>query len=162
MSVLLHIRYNSLTPRISYGWDWGAYSLDLYNWLLTAGIGPVLMTAGPWRPIYLHTYQSRITDLRASSSVGSDLDADLDVSISVATDVASLAEVILKSPSGSVVVGQKQIKLGTSPVRARFHFAKGEVDLWYPIGYGKQPIYQVQVNITDEVRVNGEPTASCN
>lgn len=126
----LHVR----KAQYNYGWDWG----------------PVLMTAGPWRPIYLHTYQSRITDLRASSSVGSDLDADLDVSISVATDVASLAEVILKSPSGSVVVGQKQIKLGTSPVRARFHFAKGEVDLWYPIGYGKQPIYQVQVNITDE------------
>ncbi|GEM09700.1 beta-mannosidase, glycoside hydrolase family 2 protein [Rhodotorula toruloides] len=36
-----------------YGWDWG----------------PTLMTAGPWRPVRLEVYRSRIVDLRSTGEV---------------------------------------------------------------------------------------------
>lgn len=42
-----------------WGWDWG----------------PVLMTAGPWRPVHLEVYHARISDVRVDYAVANDLSA---------------------------------------------------------------------------------------
>lgn len=119
------------------------------------------MTVGPWRPIYLHSYQTRISDLHISALVNESLDADLIVRIAISPSEAwTTAEVSLKDPAGSESASiittasgsQSNINLNNGPVRVVFHLKNGEVKLWYPVGYGEQPLYEVQVRIYDDVR----------
>jgi len=114
------------------------------------------LTVGPWRPIYLHSYHTRISDLHISALVNESLDADLIVRIALSpSETWSTAEVTLKDPAGSessFVASQSNIILDNGAVRVAFHFKNGEVKLWYPVGYGEQPLYEVQVGIYDDVR----------
>ena len=114
------------------------------------------MTVGPWRPVYLHSYHTRISDLHLSALVKESLDADLIVRISLSPSEAwTTAEVTLKDPAGSessIITSQSNINFNNNAARIVFHFKKGEVKLWYPVGYGEQPLYEVQVRIYDDVR----------
>ena len=109
---------------------------------------------GPWRPVSLHTYHTRISDLRISAQVDESLDTDLIVRIALfPQEISGAAEVLLKDPSGSVVTtGQSSIEIKSGTAQAVYRFAKGDVKLWYPVGYGAQPLYDVQVNVFDDVR----------
>lgn len=109
------------------------------------------MTAGPWRPIHLHSYSTRIKDLRVSSNVNSDLAVDLDVSLLLDAPSTGTADVVLLNSSNHVVVNKNDIKLGNGDIKERFHLAKEDVELWYPVGYGKQPLYSVRVAIKNAV-----------
>jgi beta-mannosidase len=66
------------------------------------------------------------------------------------------AEVSLKDPASSessIIASQSNIDFNNSAApRIVFHFKKGEVKLWYPVGYGEQPLYEVQIRIYDDVR----------
>jgi hypothetical protein len=85
--------------------------------------------------------------------VDESLDADLIVRIALfPQEVSGAAEVLLKDPSGSVATGQSGIAIKGGTAQAVYHFAKGDVKLWYPVGYGEQPLYDVQVNVFDNVR----------
>jgi beta-mannosidase len=115
------------------------------------------LTVGPWRPVYLHSYHTRISDLHTSALVNEGLDADLIVRIALSPSEAwTTAEVSLKDPASSessIITSQSNINFNNSAApRIVFHFEKGEVRLWYPVGYGEQPLYEVQVRIYDDVR----------
>ncbi|KAI0053587.1 glycoside hydrolase family 2 protein [Auriscalpium vulgare] len=125
----LHVR----KAQYNYGWDWG----------------PVLMTVGPWRPISLHIYQTRITDFRVSSIVDANLEIDLTASVTLSSDVSSTADIALKHQSGSVVLSKK-FSLDKGSAKAKLDVKKGDVELWYPVGHGKQPIYEVVITVSDE------------
>jgi hypothetical protein len=62
------------------------------------------------------------------------------------------AEILLKDPTGLVVISQTNVTVNGGFARAVFHFKKGDVQLWYPVGYGEQPLYDVQVKVIDDVR----------
>jgi hypothetical protein len=65
------------------------------------------------------------------------------------------AEVSLKDPAGpesSSITSQSNVNLNNGAARVVLHFENGEVKLWYPVGYGEQPLYEVQVRIYDDVR----------
>ncbi|KAI0952282.1 hypothetical protein AcV7_008145 [Taiwanofungus camphoratus] len=126
----LHVR----KAQYNYGWDWG----------------PVLMTAGPWKPISLETYEARITDIDIRSKVSEDLSANLDVNFTLSRDDRSIASVTLKGPDGSMVIGQSSIKISNSNARAQFKLSPGAYELWYPVGYGKQPVYTVEIEVADQ------------
>ncbi|KAF8528704.1 glycoside hydrolase family 2 protein [Gautieria morchelliformis] len=125
----LHVR----KAQYNYGWDWG----------------PVLMTCGPWRPISLHTYTVRITDLRVQTQVSESLDADIKVSLHVST-LTGWTSVTLRDKTGQVVREVDSVVINDGKAEVQFEGAKGEFELWYPVGYGKQPMYSVQVQVTDE------------
>lgn len=120
----------------SYGWDWG----------------PVLMTTGPWRPIALQTYDARITDLRVQTQVSELLDVVVKVSLDISSPVGQTI-VVLKDTRGQVVRQSDSLSIANGNATVVFEGAKDEFDLWYPVGYGKQPMYVVQVYLTDKVRV---------
>jgi len=111
------------------------------------------LTVGPWRPVSLHTYHTRISDLHISAQVDESLDADLIVRIALfPQEISGAAEVLLKDASGSVVTRQSNVETKGGTAQAVYHFAKGDVKLWYPVGYGEQPLYDIQVNVFDDVR----------
>jgi len=113
------------------------------------------MTTGPWRPIFLHTYKSRITDLRVRADVSESLDTVINVSLAFSSS-GGAASIALKDHAGKVVK-QADARLEDGKAQVEFRGAKGEFDLWYPVGYGKQPIYTVEVRVADEVCMTWGP-----
>lgn len=81
------------------------------------------------------------------------LEADLIVRLALfPQEISGTVEVLLKDPSGSTVASQSTIEVKGGAARTVFHFGKGEVKLWYPVGYGEQPLYDAQVKVFDDVR----------
>ncbi|KAI0005036.1 glycoside hydrolase family 2 protein [Russula compacta] len=127
----LHVR----KAQYNYGWDWG----------------PTLLTVGPWRPVSLQTYHTRISNLHISTQVDVSLEVDLVASIALSpSGTSGTAEILLRDPGNFLVSGQSNVKINGGAVRAVFHYKKGEVKLWYPVGYGEQPLYEVQVKVFDD------------
>lgn len=119
------------------------------------------MTVGPWKPIRLETYVTRITDIDIRPKVNEKLGAAVDVTFELSREDHSVASVSVKDPEGKVVIGQSNIPIRSHKAEAHFKLSPGVIELWYPVGYGKQPIYSVQLQITDKVsrREAEEPKA---
>lgn len=117
----------------NYGWDWG----------------PILMTVGPWKAISLHSYKVRITDIDARPHVSESLQASLSVEVSLSHDAKT--SIRLLNPTGSLITGSEKVSsLPASQERFEANLTSDSVQLWYPVGYGKQPLYTLEVTITDE------------
>ncbi|KAF7977660.1 hypothetical protein HWV62_3094 [Athelia sp. TMB] len=126
----LHVRKS----QYNYGWDWG----------------PVLMTVGPWKPITLHSYHTSIAEVDIRTKVSERLDVNLTVDFELSSPSSGTASVVVKNAAGVQIAEEKDMHCKSGHYRAEFGFTAGSVDLWYPVGYGKQPIYTVEVTITDE------------
>lgn len=121
----------------SYGWDWG----------------PALMTTGPWKPIKLHIYDVYLADVDIRIIVSEALDVKLSVVLLLSDKLFGSASIALKDPSGDVVT-EKRIEVDSVDARAEFVFVCGELQLWYPVQYGKQPIYSVILAVSDSVSID--------
>jgi beta-mannosidase len=117
----------------------------------------MLMTVGPWKPIGLHTYNTKIVDIDVRSKISERLDVDLTVDFSLSTLTSGLASVTLRDSLGVQVAEENNMKATLEPLRAEFTFSAGFLDLWYPVGYGKQPLYTVEVKLADEVHTMQHP-----
>lgn len=106
-----------------WGWDWG----------------PALLTCGPWRPVNLEIYHSRIADLY------------FDINVDKSLKSADIVTHAIVEGNGGIV--RFEISLGDQLVASEtvdssqdttvsFHLDNPE--LWYPIRYGKQPLYTVK------------------
>lgn len=129
----LHVR----KAQYNYGWDWG----------------PVLMTVGPWKPVSLQCYENRIIDLDVRSDISEALDVKLTADFIFSEKTSGVVSFVLKAPDGSIEVSAMEIPTGTGYAKIAFDFAAGQLDLWYPVGYGEQPLYTVEVELANE---NGE------
>ncbi|KAG6888821.1 hypothetical protein C0992_007435 [Termitomyces sp. T32_za158] len=128
----LHVR----KAQYNYGWDWG----------------PILMTIGPWKPISLQTYQTRISDLDVRSDVSEALDVTVSVDLTLSSSATCQASFVLKAADGSVIASSTT-STGADNAKANFDLPAGKVELWYPVGYGNQPLYTIEAKLTNEVRV---------
>ncbi|KAH9903830.1 glycoside hydrolase family 2 protein [Xylariomycetidae sp. FL2044] len=110
-----------------WGWDWG----------------PTLLTCGPWRPISLEIYESRITDLWC--------DIDVEKSLKSATVVVhaptegSASKVRFDISLDGVPVAEQVVDAGSNVT-----FTVANPELWYPARYGKQPLYMVQATLQSD------------
>lgn len=121
-----------------YGWDWG----------------PVLMTCGPWRPIKVHSYCARVLSNRIDIELEAPytqpkLRAEIEVDAVVEGEESGSAVVSITSPDGKVLRNETQSLTLTGKVNIDWSFAAGEVDLWWPVGEGAQPLYTLRVDIQD-------------
>lgn len=100
------------------------------------------MTCGPWRPINLEVYDSRLSDLY--------VDVDVDNSLKSAKVVAHA------TAEGGASVVRFDISLGNHHVASETVSFKDEAvatfkvqspELWYPIRYGKQPLYTIKATL---------------
>lgn len=83
----------------------------------------MLMTVGPWKPISLHTYQSRISDLYAKSTVSEELAVNVNVTFSLSHPTSAVASVMLKNPEGEVLMGFKDVKITNGQAAVSYDFS---------------------------------------
>ena len=50
------------------------------------------------------------------------------------------------------MTSQRNIATNNDGTLASFHFKEEDIKLWYPVGYGEQPLYDVEVQVLDDVR----------
>ncbi|MCC6680453.1 MAG: glycoside hydrolase family 2 protein [Phycisphaeraceae bacterium] len=122
----------------NFGWDWG----------------PGLTTCGIWKPIYLHAWSAaRIEAVRPRVSAlrddAADVRIDIDLGWSDAADAESLnLAVNLQSPAGRLT--STTITVPTGQKTASAEFAVAQPELWWPRGYGDQPLYTLTVELADD------------
>jgi beta-mannosidase len=109
------------------------------------------MTAGPWKPITLQTYDNRIAELDIRSSVSEALGVNLSAHISFAEKRRGFLSFILKGPDDAVTASKSLVPIDSGHANVSFDFKPGELKLWYPVGYGEQPLYTAIVELVDEV-----------
>lgn len=113
-----------------YGWDWG----------------PTLLTAGPWQPVSLEAWSARIADFNCAPEVASDLaSASLPVHVAIEmgarTAVSGLElHLALFSPAGEMLA---ETRLPVADSALQHTFLLPHPELWWPSGYGAQPLYQL-------------------
>ncbi|KAL8939997.1 MAG: hypothetical protein Q9216_003049 [Gyalolechia sp. 2 TL-2023] len=116
-----------------YGWDWG----------------PALLTCGPWRPISLELYASRIEDLFFMTRVDESLKwAEVTAKCRIEGDAT---EVKFQISINSKNVTFQTVKVARGLASAVLRTQKPE--LWYPARYGKQPLYDLQATLMDRGNV---------
>jgi beta-mannosidase len=118
----------------AYGWDWG----------------PTLLTAGPWLPVRLEAYDARIQDVACEPDISDDhASATLHVRVQIDTPTmgVSQAEVVLRDPQEQLIATAVVPVTGASLSQT---FSIRNPALWWPRGYGEQPLYRVDVRLLDE------------
>ncbi|KAI1767052.1 glycoside hydrolase family 2 protein [Hypoxylon sp. FL1150] len=113
----------------NWGWDWG----------------PILMTAGPWRPVYLEQYVSRIDDVWTHCEVSEDLKTCSGHIFAKVANAGSKPVTLSLSLDGTSVWEKECFADSNGLVTADFHVDSPE--LWYPFGYGSQTRYELRASL---------------
>jgi beta-mannosidase len=115
----------------NWGWDWG----------------PILMTAGPWRPVHVERYTVKLDDIWLETTLSPDLGIcsgkmfarvrcaahqDIEVNMSLAFDGTVAFEGVCNVNSSGI---------------AEMKFTITAPRLWYPCGYGAQDRYEFKASI---------------
>jgi beta-mannosidase len=117
-----------------YGWDWG----------------PTFLTMGPWRAVRLEAYNVRVADVHCPAQVSEDLhSASLPVSILLESALPTLpanldVRVSIFAPTGIVV---DEVTLPGKTQELQHTFSLQMPQLWWPRGYGEQPLYRLEVTL---------------
>ena len=97
----------------------------------------MLMTCGPWKPINLEVYKSRISDLYFTTDVHKSLKT---AEVVAKADVEGEAsEITFEISLNGTIVSSETVKVVDGYATATFRTQNPE--LWYPATYGKQPLY---------------------
>ena len=106
------------------------------------------MTAGPWRPVRLEIYESRISDLWAQIDVSEDL--SLASGKLFARVNGHSNKVVFSIRLRGEIISQRETTVATDGV-AEVSISLKNPELWYPHGYGAQTLYDITVDV-----LNGE------
>ncbi|WP_030313830.1 glycoside hydrolase family 2 protein [Streptomyces sp. NRRL B-3229] len=114
----------------SFGWDWG----------------PTLVTAGIWRPVRIERWSTaRIARVRPLVSVEQGVGVvELAVEVERARVEAPLAV--------EAVVGGVRARAAIDRASGTVRLEVPEARLWWPRGYGEQPLYDVELTLLHEDR----------
>ncbi|KAK4201529.1 glycoside hydrolase superfamily, partial [Triangularia verruculosa] len=128
-----------------WGWDWG----------------PILMTCGPWRPVRMEVYESRIQEVVMNYNI--DLTAGPGrPKVEIGAWVEAFGrvgwvevDVVFEGATVMTFRGEqrKLARNGTEPEAWEYSTAMAKLEdpkLWWPRGYGAQSLYDVRVRIFDK------------
>ncbi|MFT4215244.1 MAG: glycoside hydrolase family 2 protein [Microbacterium sp.] len=115
----------------NFGWDWGIATF----------------TSGPWKPVRLESWSSaRLDDVRVVATPDASA-GHVDVDAAVETDVAGGALAVAVSvvgPDGRTLASAEACVVDS---RARVRVRVDDAQRWWPVGYGAQPRYRVEVRL---------------
>lgn len=132
------VGFNGDTSRLAvrkaqyhWGWDWG----------------PVLMTAGIWRPVYLEVYTARVVDLWPRSHLVSDQQtAEVIATAKVDTVVGGVHTARFTLTLRGSQIAQQDVPVSNDG-QSQVAFQVNCPELWWPHGYGAQTLYGVSVTL---------------
>jgi beta-mannosidase len=105
-------------------------------------------------PIYLESYEHRIDDIRIDSALqGKSLDsAKLKASFEILPTITNAFNLFirarLKDSKGSVI---REDNLDAGVTKFEWTFDSEVIRAWWPIGYGDQPLYTVDLSLCRQV-----------
>lgn len=154
-SFMQAFRTFSYTALVSYGWDWGAPVSSCWAVCLGADnyLGPVLMTVGPWKPVRLETYKSRVSDIDIRTQVSEALDVKLSASITISDSSSAFLSFSLMNPDGLIQKAVKHVAISSGRANISWEWPVGQLRLWHPVKYGSQPLYTAEIELVDAVSV---------
>jgi len=128
-----------------YGWDWG----------------PRFVTSGIWRPVRLEAWDdARISGVHIRQRDVTAQVAHLTVEVEVTAASGLAAEVALACQhAGSAIELSRKVDLHAGVNRIDLPVEIGKPDLWYPAGYGAQPIYEVHARLKTGEAIADEASA---
>ena len=142
-------------------WDWVRSSQTCSIPSSNLKQGPELLSAGPYRPITLRTYINHLASVTTHACVSADLKFSfaLDICLSSANgsniqDGTLRVHVTLRD-SKDTVVKEEWMKVHSVDAGTEIKdfidwiFEKDEVALWWPVGYGDQVLYEVEIVLMD-------------
>ncbi|KKD06200.1 glycoside hydrolase family 2 protein [Streptomyces sp. WM6386] len=113
----------------SFGWDWG----------------PTLVTAGIWRPARLeHWSTARIARVRPLVTVDVDVESCLGV-VELAVEVERTR--VEASLAVRATVGGVRVRASLDGASGVVRLEVPDARLWWPRGYGEQPLYDVELTL---------------
>lgn len=119
-----------------WGWDWG----------------PILNTCGPWREVRLETYQARVADVRVDYKLSDSLKS-VQGTIAAVVEGSSAKSVTFEVQDGNKQVFKEVARVNDGVAKVEFHV--NNPNLWYPHGYGEQPLYKFTATVSaDEVNLH--------
>ncbi|PSL52302.1 beta-mannosidase [Saccharothrix carnea] len=123
--------YNAIRKMAcSFGWDWG----------------PDLQTAGLWKPVRLERWDTaRLAEVRPLVTVDADGTGRVDVHL--ALDRAADRDYTVL-----VTVGDRTEALAVTGDTAHVTALVPDARLWWPVGYGDQPLYDLTVTLLADGR----------
>lgn len=119
-----------------WGWDWG----------------PTVQPSGPWKPVYLEVFRTRIS--RENVLVAREVAPDLSSAVITATGTVDgpngnhIVRVMLFDPSESLVQ-EHQVEITTSNPCFEQKFIISNPQIWYPFQHGSQPLYRLRIVLDD-------------
>ncbi len=116
----------------SFGWDWG----------------PRLVQTGIWRSIYLESYKARLVMpyLYMTSRNAQEATVKLEAGISGPLQEDMVVEVVIREEGDTVA----RVCLPVVKMRREGEIKIPNPRLWYPNGYGEQPLYTVDLTLKSE------------
>ena len=128
-----------------WGWDWG----------------PILITAGPWRPVLLETYTHRVDDVWFEAELSDDLKV-VRGKLFARTDVGSNARSIDATVKFSLLLnGETTFEAAASiddDSVASVDFELRDPLLWFPHGYGDQTRYELGASLAIDQSIHSSLT----
>ena len=104
------------------------------------------MTCGPWRPVNLEVYTSRISYLYSRTKFDESFkNAEVTATAEV-EDGAEADNVVFSISLDGTEKGTATAKVDRGVASVTFHVP--DPQLWYPAGYGKQPLYELTAALT--------------
>lgn len=106
----------------------------------------MLMTCGPWRPVNLEVYSSRIADLYSRTKLD---ESFKNAEVTATAEVEGGAEddsVFFRISLDGEEKGTATAKVDRGAATVTLHMP--DPQLWYPAGYGKQPLYELTATLT--------------
>lgn len=128
-----------LKSRFNYAWDWC----------------PRIVPVGIWRDVYLQTYSEvKINDFYPNAMVEDNL---IDGHVRFRTEVTvqrrgsytiSYKVITDQGEQKALAVHTMELECGNSFIE--HELAVADIELWWPNGYGNQPLYEVGIEITND------------
>jgi len=111
------------------------------------------LTAGPWKPVYIEAYHERIADLECVTEIADDLDS-AQICINATCEGSTAARSTNISLRLALYeLGGEKVDEQTLPFvndKLQHTFELRQPQLWWPRGYGEQPLYRVVATLHGE------------